>query len=79
MLSIDNFVKQDSLVRFVGLFVDMLPLEKLGFHATPAQEGRPPYAPSDLLKLYIYGYKDGLRYNLRRLMSILEIKELKRS
>ena len=60
MLNIDNFVKQDSWARIVDLFVDMLALEKLGFQATPAQEGHPPYTHSDLLKLYLYGYKNGL-------------------
>jgi len=45
----------------VDLFVDILPLKELGFKDTPSSEGRPPYAPSDMLKLYLYGYKNYLR------------------
>jgi transposase len=37
--------------------VDGLDLAAAGFvHVAPAATGRPGYAPSDLLKLYIYGY-----------------------
>ena len=38
-------------------FVDKLDLQKLGFTNTiHKSEGRPPYAPAVLLKLYMYGY-----------------------
>jgi len=46
MLSYDSFVKQDSWARIVDLFVDILPLEDLGFRETTSEEGRPPYHPS---------------------------------
>ncbi|MGA3112057.1 MAG: transposase [Candidatus Bathyarchaeia archaeon] len=37
-------------------------MEKLGFkHSIPAEVGRPPYNPSDLLKLYVYGYLNQVR------------------
>ena len=58
VLAFDEFVKQDSWARIVDLFVDILPLNELGFINTPSSEGRPPYHPSDLLKLYLYGYKN---------------------
>lgn len=61
MISFDEFVKPDSWARIVDLFVDILPLNNLGFKDTFEQEGRPPYSPSDLLKLYLYGYKNHLR------------------
>lgn len=61
MLSYDSFVKQDSWARIVDLFVGILPLEDLGFRETTSEEGRPPYHPSDMLKLYLYGYKNHLR------------------
>jgi len=61
MVSFDQFVKQNSWARVVDLFVDVLPLNELGFKATPSQEGRPPYHPGDLLKIYLYGYKNHLR------------------
>lgn len=61
MLSFETMVKQDSWARVVDLFVDILPLKDLGFKSVPASEGRPPFAPSDMLKLYLYGYKSQLR------------------
>ncbi len=61
MISFDQYVKSDSWVRIVDLFVTILPLKTLGFNDTPSSEGRPPYAPADLLKLYLYGYKNHLR------------------
>ncbi len=55
-------VHQDSWVRFVDLFVDTIPLDELGFiNSVHEKEGRPPYHPSVLLKLYMYGYRHGLR------------------
>lgn len=61
MLSFDEFVTYDSWARIVDLFVDILPLSDLGFQEAPAEEGRPPFSPSDMLKLYLYGYKNHLR------------------
>jgi len=61
MISFEEFVKQDSWARIVDLFVTILPLKELGFKDTHEKEGRPPYASSDLLKLYLYGYKNQLR------------------
>ena len=49
MISFDQFVAQDYWARIVDLFVGILPLKDLGFKATPASEGRPPFSPSDLL------------------------------
>ena len=61
MMSFEEYVKPDSWARVVDLFVDILPLNDLGFNETPADEGRPPFAPGDMLKLYLYGYKNQLR------------------
>lgn len=55
--SIDEYVAKDSPVRLFDVFVDKLDLATLGFQRTVAAiEGRPAYAPSDMLKLYVYGY-----------------------
>ena len=61
MMSFSEFVKPDSWARVVDLFVDAFPLLGLGFKDTPAKEGRLPYHTSDVLKLYLYGYKNQLR------------------
>ena len=62
MIALEEMVHQDSYARLVDLFVEALPLDKLGFtHAQHESQGRPPYHPSVLLKLYMYGYRHGLR------------------
>ncbi len=60
--TIDQYVEKENPVRFIDAFVDSLNLEKLGFkHSIPADTGRPSYNPSDLLKLYVYGYLNLVR------------------
>ena len=54
---VEDHVEADAPVRFIDSFVDKLDLQRLGFvRAEPAQTGAPGYDPSDLLKLYVYGY-----------------------
>lgn len=61
-LSLDEMVDRDNPVRVIDLFVNRFDFNKLGFaHAVPAGEGRPPFAPADLMKLYLYGYLNRIR------------------
>lgn len=63
---LDELIKADAQVRVVDAFVDSLDLRELGFtKAVPALDGRPPYNPADLLKLYIYGYLHQVRSSRR--------------
>jgi len=60
--TLDQYVDEGNPVRFIDAFTDSLNLEKLGFkHALPSDVGRPSYNPSDLLKLYVYGYLNQVR------------------
>jgi transposase len=60
--ALDDYISQDSPVRFIDAFVDSLDLYRLAFrHATLQETGRPPYHPADLLKLYLYGYLNHIR------------------
>jgi transposase len=60
--ALDDYISQDSPVRFIDAFVDSLDLIRLAFrHATLQETGRPPYHPADLLKLYLYGYLNHIR------------------
>ena len=62
----DNYVGPDTVVRFIDAFVESLDLVAAGFdRALPKATGRPRYDPSDLLKLYIYGYLNGVRSSRR--------------
>ena len=59
---VDDYVSNDNPVRFIEAYVENLDLSELGFtHSVPKLTGRPSYAPSDLLKLYIYGYLKKIR------------------
>jgi transposase len=63
---LDEVVGRDDPVRVIDAFVDSLDLGELGFSKVVAEEmGRPPYAPDDLLKLYIYGYLHRIRASRR--------------
>ena len=60
--TLDKYVDAENPVRFIDAFIDSLNLEKLGFkHSIPCETGRPSYDPSDLLKLYVYGYLNQVR------------------
>jgi len=61
MMDFESCVAQDSWARTVDMFVDILPMEELGFIDVLNSEGRPPYHSTDMLKLYLYGYKNKLR------------------
>src|SRR5256714_10132492 len=63
---LDEVVSTDDPVRVIDAFVETLDLTALGFSKVAAEEmGRPPYAPGDLLKLYIYGYLHRVRASRR--------------
>ncbi len=61
-----DWVEADHIDRVIDAWVDRLDLVALGFaHATVGARGRPPYAPGDLLKLYLYGYLHQVRTSRR--------------
>ena len=58
----DDQVSVDNAARLMDTFIDKLDLQKLGFTRTiHKSEGRPPYDPAVLLKLYLYGYLNKIR------------------
>lgn len=59
--SLDVVVDLDNEVRLIDLFVDSLGLSDFGFKTDFVDNGRPAYHPSDLLKLYLYGYLNRIR------------------
>jgi transposase len=59
--ALEDWVPADHPARFLREFVDQLDLPALGFAMPSATEGRPPYAPSLLLKIWLYGYLHRLR------------------
>jgi transposase len=60
--AVEDYVGAHSLPRVIDLYVEGLDTVGLGFEkSVPAPTGRPSYAPDDLLRLYLYGYWNGVR------------------
>lgn len=59
--ALEDWVPADAPVRFLREFVDQLDLAGLGFAMPISGEGRPSYAPSLLLKIWLYGYFHHIR------------------
>jgi transposase len=60
--TIDEYIDPENEARLIDLFIDGLDLARLGFtHTQPLTEGRPPYHPADMLKLYVWGYLNQVR------------------
>lgn len=57
---LEDMIPGDNAVRHIDAFVNGLDIKTLGFQPLSPQ-GRPPYDPADLLKLYIYGYMNRMR------------------
>lgn len=62
---VDDYVGDDSAVRAIDAFIDMLDLAALGFDVTPEATGRPGYHPATMLKLYLYGYLNQVQSSRR--------------
>lgn len=58
---LEEYIHQDNDVRFIDLFVNSLDISEYGFNMKFSKNGRPPYHPGDLLKLYLYGYLNRMR------------------
>ena len=62
-VSLDQSIDPDNEVRIIDLFVDSLSIKDYGFRTDFPENGRPAYHPADLLKLFIYGYMNKLRFS----------------
>lgn len=64
--AVEDYVGKHALVRVIDQYVNGLDMVALEFkHSIVLNEGRPPYAPDDLLKLYLYGYWNRVRTSRR--------------
>jgi transposase len=59
--ALEDWVPADHPARFLREFVDQLDLPTLGFVIPSGSEGRPPYAPSLFLKIWLFGYFHRIR------------------
>ena len=60
-VSLDQSIAPENEVRIIDLFVDSLSTKDYGFRTDFQENGRPAYHPSDILKLFIYGYLNKVR------------------
>jgi transposase len=63
---LEDWIGGNNPVRVIDVVADELDLAELGFGGVdPEVTGRPSYHPAVLLKLYIYGYLNGVQSNRR--------------
>ena len=62
---LDEIVEDDSIVRFIDVYVESLDMENLGFKVPAMKTGAPPYRAQLKLKIYIYGYLERIRSSRR--------------
>lgn len=61
-IAFDDLINEDNSVRVIDAFVEILDIKSLGFkYSETKATGRMPYNPKDMLKLYVYGYFNGIR------------------
>jgi transposase len=59
---IEDYIDENNTTRVIDVYVDTLDLREMGFtKSNPYRKGAPAYNPKDNLKLYIYGYMNGIR------------------
>jgi hypothetical protein len=60
--SFEDRISRDNPARFIEVFSGKIDLEKIGFSVKTLQkEGRPSFESSLFVRLYLYGYLNGLR------------------
>ena len=60
--SLEDTISSDNPIRFIDAFVNHIDLKAIDFTVqTLKSEGRPSFDTKIFLKLYLYGYLNGLR------------------
>lgn len=64
--SFEDYISDTNPVRIIDEYVEQLDMKHLRFQRADCPDnGRPPYNPKDLLKLYLYGYLNKIRSSRR--------------
>ena len=62
VVSLEDTISQDNPVQFIDAFVHNIHLERIGFKERVLKtEGRPSFDTKVFLKIYLYGYLNGIR------------------
>lgn len=60
--TIEERISESNPIRVIDLYIESLDLESMGFaRVRPKNKGTNSYDPKDMLRLYMYGYKNGIR------------------
>ena len=62
---IDELVEDEHIVRIIDAYIDTLDMRQLGFRVHENITGAPAYRSELLLKIYVYGYLNGVRSSRR--------------
>ncbi len=62
---IDELVGDEDIVRIIDAYVDALNMHELEFRMNENVTGAPAYQPQLKLKIYVYGYLNGIRSSRR--------------
>ena len=77
MSTLEDFITPENPVRFIDAFVDKLDLNELQFKVmTMKTEGRPAFESKLYLKIYLYGYLNGIRSSRRFEKECMRNREL---
>ena len=61
-VAIEKMIREENPVRAIEAIIERLDVKEIGFKYSETKEtGRKPYSPRDMLKLYVYGYYNGIR------------------
>ena len=64
--SLEDLVEEDSIARVIDLFVDNIVKDRIRFKTSErGTMGRPSYPPLAMMKLYLYGYYEGVKSSRR--------------
>ena len=59
---IEDYIDEDNIIRVIDAYVDTIDFRDMGFtKSIEFRPGAPSYHPGTLLKLYLYGYSNGIR------------------
>ncbi|MGH9893072.1 MAG: IS1182 family transposase, partial [bacterium] len=59
--SLDDWLPEDHLARYVGAVIDELDLDKIMAYYEDEERGYPPYHPVMMTRIIVYGYAAGVR------------------
>jgi len=74
---IEDYGENDSEVRVIYKVIDTLDIESLGFKIGNNDiSGRHMFSPKDILKLFVYGYFNGIRSSRKLAKQVIINKEI---